>query len=185
MSRLIPLLLALSSLLLGACATTVVPDGLPDQAPPGAEARPEPEWLAMRARLAAALSGPHGIDVQTMDDGALLLRLPAAEGFARNSSEPTRALRTMLDRVATALREQPNTTINVLGHTDSIGSELYNLELSIRRAEAVMEYLRTRGIGLARLRADGRGEAEPIAGNATATGRAVNRRIEIVVRPMD
>jgi outer membrane protein OmpA-like peptidoglycan-associated protein len=184
-SRLIPLLFAICSLLLTACATTAVPDTLPDHDSPDAEARSEPEWLATRARLDASLSGVHGIDIQAMDDGAMLLRLPAAEGFPRNSAEPTRTLQTMLDKVASVLDQAPATTVKVLGHTDSLGSELYNLELSIRRAEAVMEYLRARGIDLVRLRADGRGEAEPIADNATAAGRAINRRVEIVVRPMD
>jgi len=184
-SRLIPLLFAIGSLLLSACATTAVPDVLPDLDSPSAEARSEPEWLATRATLDDSLSGTHGIDVQAMDDGGMLLRLPAAEGFPRNSAEPTRALQAMLDKVASVLDEAPATTVKVLGHTDSLGSELYNLELSIRRAEAVMEYLRARGINLVRLHADGRGEAEPIADNATVAGRAINRRVEIVVRPMD
>lgn len=185
MSRLIPLLFAIGSLLLGACTTTTVPGPTPDRDSPAAGIRSEPGWLATRATLDAALSGVHGFDVQTMDDGAMLMRLPAAEGFPRNSAEPTRALRAMLDKVASALDEAPGTTVKILGHTDSLGSELYNLELSIRRAEAVMEYLRSRGINLMRLAADGRGEAEPIADNATAAGRAINRRVEIVVRPMD
>lgn len=140
-------------------------------------------WLQARDRIGASVGTGHAIEVQTMDDGALLLRLPAAEGFAPDSAVPTAALRATLEHVAAALAELPETEVRVLGHTDGLGSELYNLQLSIQRAEAVMEYLRTRGIGLARLSADGRGEAEPIADNATETGRAVNRRVEIVVRP--
>lgn len=185
MFRLITLLFAIGSLLLGACATTTDPGALPDHDSPGVGVRSEPDWLATRAGLDATLAGAHGFDVQTMDDGAMLIRLPAAEGFSRNSAEPTRALRAMLDEVASALEEAPATTVKILGHTDSLGSELYNLQLSIRRAEAVMEYLRSRGISLMRLAADGRGEAEPIADNATTAGRATNRRVEIVVRPMD
>lgn len=141
------------------------------------------DWLVERARIGADLGMAHGIEAQAMDDGALLVRLPAAEGFARNSAAPTPTLRSMLDRVAQILADAPETELKVLGHTDSIGSELHNLRLSIQRAEAVMEYLRGRGIALVRLSADGRGEAEPIADNVTEYGRATNRRVELIVRP--
>lgn len=186
MSRLILFLLSTCSMLLGACTTLDLPDTPPAAVEPiRTESRPDPAWLDTRARLGVTLGEEHRVDVQTMDDGAMLLRLPAAEGFPRDSAEPTAALKAMLDVVAAALADAPDTALKVLGHTDSIGSELYNLELSIRRAEAVMEYLRARNIALARLRANGRGEAEPIADNATVEGRAVNRRVEIIVRPVD
>lgn len=57
------------------------------------------------------------------------------------------------------------------------------MQLSIRRAEAVVEYLRGRGIALTRLQADGRGETEPFADNGIEVGRAKNRRVEMIVRP--
>jgi outer membrane protein OmpA-like peptidoglycan-associated protein len=142
------------------------------------------DWLRERTQIGAALAETHDIEVQAMDDGALLIRLPAAEGFMPDSAAPTAVLRLMLDRVAAVLTDIPETEVMVLGHTDSIGSELYNLQLSIRRAEAVMEHLRSRGIALARLSADGRGEAEPIADNASEQGRAINRRVEVIVRPL-
>ncbi|HRP96955.1 MAG TPA: OmpA family protein [Rhodocyclaceae bacterium] len=180
-------LIALSAsyiVLLGGCTGLPAQHGTSDDQ---VEATPEPDagfaWLQARDRIGARVGVGYEIEVQTMDDGALLLRLPAAEGFAPDSAAPTPALRAMLEHVAAALAEAPDTEVRVLGHTDGLGSELYNLQLSIQRAEAVMEYLRTRGISLARLSADGRGEAEPIADNASESGRAVNRRVEVVVRP--
>ena len=65
--------------------------------------------------------------------------------------------------------------------TDSQGSEMINLQLSITRAEAVVEHLRQRGIALERLSADGRGEADPLTSNATEEGRARNRRVELIL----
>ena len=76
---------------------------------------------------------------------------------------------------------EPRVAIKVIGHTDSQGSEMTNLQLSISRAEAVAEYLRQRGIALERLSADGHGEAEPLASNATEEGRMRNRRVELIL----
>jgi len=70
--------------------------------------------------------------------------------------------------------------VEIRGYTDNIGSWKYNLRLSQKRAEAVRQYLINRGIDPKRLRAVGYGEANPIATNATAKGRAENRRIEFV-----
>lgn len=143
------------------------------------------EWPNERAMLKQQLADLPGLTLQAREDGALLLRLPAADGFARNSADPVDSLRAMLDRVAEVLVPLEHTQIKVLGHTDSMGNELYNLQLSIRRAETVMDYLRSRGIALTRLSADGRGEAEPIANNREETGRAINRRVELIVRPQE
>lgn len=142
------------------------------------------DWTSERERIKGAFASPDEIQVMDLDDGNLLLRLPAAQGFARASTTPAAPLRAMLDRVAIAIEEPPSTEITVLGHTDSMGSETFNLQLSIKRAEGVMEYLRARGLPLTRMHADGHGESEPIADNGTESGRALNRRVEIIVKPM-
>jgi outer membrane protein OmpA-like peptidoglycan-associated protein len=144
-----------------------------------------PVWIEQRSELSATLMAEHDIEAHPMDNGSLLIRLPAAEGFEPDSAIPAPTLTTMLDRIVPLLNAHADTGLRILGHTDSIGSELYNLRLSIERAEAVMDYLRARGVALGRLSADGRGEAEPIADNATESGRAINRRVEIVVRPLE
>ena len=162
---------------LSACAT------LPGQHATPPVAVSEPEWVDDRATLEARLNAHPEFEAIAMDDGGLLIRLPAAEGFAPGEAVPAAPLSRLLVDIAPLLQAYPDTELLVLGHTDSIGSELYNLRLSIDRAEAVMDVLRSLGVSLARLTADGRGEAEPIADNATPEGRAINRRVEIIIRP--
>ena len=78
--------------------------------------------------------------------------------------------------------EGMNTEVMVaVGHTDSVGSDHYNAKLSLRRAEAVKAYLVSKGLDPARLYTEGKGEAQPIADNATAEGRAKNRRVNIEI----
>ncbi|HXH12942.1 MAG TPA: OmpA family protein [Alphaproteobacteria bacterium] len=86
-----------------------------------------------------------------------------------------------LDQLAEFLRQNPTRNILIEGHTDSTGSDSYNLDLSRRRAEAVRDFLIDRGVGPARITARGYGEAYPIAPNDTAAGRQQNRRVEVVV----
>jgi outer membrane protein OmpA-like peptidoglycan-associated protein len=89
-----------------------------------------------------------------------------------------------LSEVATALTQQsPDGNIVVEGHTDTQGKEAYNLDLSMRRAQAVRDYLAAHGVAPDRIRAEGLGFSRPIADNKTAEGRANNRRVEIVVPP--
>ncbi len=86
--------------------------------------------------------------------------------------------------LAGSLNDYPDTTIDVIGHTDNVGDAGYNQDLSARRARAVTRVLVSNGVGQSRLRAIGRGEAEPVATNQTEEGRALNRRVEIIIRPM-
>jgi outer membrane protein OmpA-like peptidoglycan-associated protein len=69
--------------------------------------------------------------------------------------------------------------VEVIGHTDSRGSDEVNKPLSINRADAVRDYLTARGVASSRISIDGRGESQPVASNDTAEGRAQNRRVEI------
>ena len=86
----------------------------------------------------------------------------------------------VLNDVADLLIANPDTTVQVIGHTDSIGTEEYNLGLSERRAQAVDAYLEGRGVPVNQMIASGVGEAQPVASNDTPEGRAQNRRVEIV-----
>lgn len=72
----------------------------------------------------------------------------------------------------------------MIGHTDSTGAEDYNLQLSQKRADSVANFLTGRGVLPARIVAYGRGEGSPIASNDTAEGRAMNRRVELIVTPI-
>ena len=88
-----------------------------------------------------------------------------------------------LDRVASVLTRYPETLIRVEGHTDSVGTEQYNLDLSYRRANAVRDLLVQRGVNISRIQPVGFGETRPIATNETEAGRQLNRRVEIKIAP--
>lgn len=103
--------------------------------------------------------------------------------FEYNQSQLRPTARQRLQAVVDALKANPSAEIVVEGHTDSVGSDEYNQQLSQRRAEAVRQFLVDGGIEMNRVRAVGRGEQEPIAENDTDTGRANNRRVEIRFRP--
>jgi OOP family OmpA-OmpF porin len=90
--------------------------------------------------------------------------------------------RAILDEAADALRQHPDVDITIAGFTDDVGSEEYNLGLSLRRAQAVFRYLVNRGVAPERMEVVGYGEANPVASNATESGRAQNRRVELIVR---
>jgi OOP family OmpA-OmpF porin len=87
----------------------------------------------------------------------------------------------ILDNAAGLLSTHERVVVEVAGHTDSVGSEAYNQGLSERRANAVLDYLVSKGVKASRLTARGYGEAQPVASNDTAEGRQANRRVELIV----
>jgi outer membrane protein OmpA-like peptidoglycan-associated protein len=99
--------------------------------------------------------------------------------FVTDSSELTPESKAILDKVAESLQEWREVDVEVEGHTDSVASPSYNLDLSQRRAESVREYLVSKGVASSRLTAKGYGETHPVATNATPEGRAKNRRVEL------
>ncbi|MEX2207167.1 MAG: OmpA family protein [Myxococcota bacterium] len=88
----------------------------------------------------------------------------------------------VLDAGIEALKENPGVSVQVTGYTDGVGGDEYNLRLSERRANAVRDYLASHGVDGTRLTAVGRGKADPVADNATADGRAQNRRVELDIQ---
>jgi len=88
-----------------------------------------------------------------------------------------------IQRVADVLRQYPETNIQIAGHTDSQGSEVYNQQLSERRAQAVRDALVGMGVDPGRITVIGYGESRPIASNDTASGRQHNRRVEVRIIP--
>ena len=122
-----------------------------------------------------------GVDVnQTPDGNGILVNFPDVT-FAVDSTSISPTMRNTLDGVAQSMIDYPESLIDVMGHTDSTGSEQYNLDLSRRRAESVANYLVSRGVSRARIETIGYGEQYPIADNTTATGRSENRRVEIQI----
>ncbi len=86
-----------------------------------------------------------------------------------------------LDKLATILKEYPDTDIEIQGHTDSKGSESYNLDLSVKRASTVKNYLATQNIARSRMNTVGYGESAPEYDNGSESGRALNRRVEFMI----
>lgn len=124
-----------------------------------------------------------GVDVIRQGD-ELILRMPSGITFAYDRYDIQPQFRQTLDQVAQTLSAYNQTYIDVLGHTDSTGSDAYNQTLSERRAQSVAGYLTAHGVQPARIATRGYGESAPIATNATEEGRAANRRVEIKVVPV-
>lgn len=103
--------------------------------------------------------------------------------FDTNSSVVRPGLYGELDRIASVLVQYPQTLIRIEGHTDSVGSEAYNMDLSRRRAEAVRNLLVQRGVADSRLEVVAFGESLPVATNDTEAGRQKNRRVELKIAP--
>ena len=102
--------------------------------------------------------------------------------FASGKAELLPGSQQQLTQVADALKEQEDKSILVEGHTDSRGSEATNMDLSRRRAEAVARLFVSRGVPEERIKAEGLGPSRPIADNASAEGRANNRRVEVIIQ---
>jgi outer membrane protein OmpA-like peptidoglycan-associated protein len=126
-----------------------------------------------------------GTGVNVIRDGDnLVLDMPSEVTFAVDSATIDPAFRATLDKVASTLNQYEKTYVDVLGHTDSTGSDAYNQALSERRASSVAGYLGTQGVQSARLATRGYGESQPKASNLDETGRAANRRVEIRLVPV-
>jgi OOP family OmpA-OmpF porin len=101
--------------------------------------------------------------------------------FEFNKSRLMLDSKTILSKVAESLSNEPDVSVLILGHTDSVGSDTYNQTLSQQRAQSVVNYLSGKGITPSRQQAKGYGESKPIAGNDTDEGRERNRRVEMQV----
>jgi outer membrane protein OmpA-like peptidoglycan-associated protein len=133
-----------------------------------------------KAEMEQATEGT-GVSVSQTADNQLKLDIPSDVSFDTNRYEIKSNLRPILDRFATTLNQNPVTTVTIIGHTDSTGTDAINNPLSVNRAAATRDYLVDRGVATNRIAIDGRGSREPIADNNTVDGRAKNRRVEIFV----
>jgi len=133
-----------------------------------------------RAEMEQATAGT-GIGISQTADNQLKVDIPADVSFdvGRYAIKPN--MRPVLDRLASTLNQHPVTTVTIIGHTDSTGSDAVNDPLSINRAAATRDYLVQRGVSAQRIAIDGRGSRQPVADNSTAAGRAMNRRVEIFI----
>ncbi|MFU2486033.1 OmpA family protein [Thauera sp. WH-1] len=133
-----------------------------------------------KAEMEQATAGT-GIGVSQTSDNQLKVDIPADVSFDVGRYDIKPNMRPVLDRLAGTLNQHPITTVTIIGHTDSTGSDAINDPLSINRAAATRDYLVMRGVSAQRIAIDGRGSRQPVADNATAAGRAMNRRVEIFI----
>lgn len=124
-----------------------------------------------------------GVDV-IRSGNMLLVRLPSLSTFDVGKSEISPQARSTITEIGLTLKSFNRTLVDVLGHTDSTGSEASNKSLSERRAQAIARHLTGRGVSQARIATRGYAAAYPIGDNATEPGRALNRRVEIKVVPI-
>ena len=122
-----------------------------------------------------------GVAVSQTSDNRLKLDIPSDVSFdvGRAAIKPNFA--PVLTHFATSLNQNPITSVTIVGHTDSTGSDSINNPLSFDRANSARDYLVGRGVAAQRVATDGRGAREPIADNSTVQGRGKNRRVEIYV----
>jgi outer membrane protein OmpA-like peptidoglycan-associated protein len=134
------------------------------------------------AELREQMAGT-GVDVVRNGDN-ITLDVPGGVTFAFDSANLNPQFHSVLDKVASTLAEYDKTVIEVAGHTDSVGSDTYNQQLSERRANSVASYLSGHGVTRTRMVTIGAGEGHPVASNETDQGRAQNRRVEITIVPV-
>lgn len=126
----------------------------------------------------------NAIEIERMRDDTLKLSVnnEVSFDFGKYSLKP--AFYPTLDSLSGVLNKYNRSVVHVVGHTDSVGSESSNQVLSERRAESVANYLTSHGVPFGRVRTEGRGELDPRDSNDTESGRQLNRRVEIYVKPI-
>lgn len=124
------------------------------------------------------------IIVQKLPQNALMVTMTSQTSFDVNSAQIKPGFYSTMDKIASIVNKYGKTHLTIVGNTDSTGSHAYNQKLSEERAASVLTYLGSRGVIPQRLSAYGVGPDRPIASNATAEGRAQNRRVEIIIEPV-
>lgn len=128
---------------------------------------------------------PEETTIETINNGeALRVTFDSGILFATNSSTLSDASRSALRKLAESLNQNPDTDIKIVGHTDNTGNVDYNQTLSEKRAKSVFNYLMVdQGVSSKRMEYEGKGIHQPVADNSTVEGRALNRRVEILILP--
>ena len=134
------------------------------------------------AKLRAQLQNT-GVSVTRVGD-TIILNMPGNVTFATDSSNISADFYAVLDSVALVINEFEKTYVDVVGHTDSTGSQDHNQQLSVARASSVARYLESQKVLPERVVTSGMGQNSPIADNDTPDGRALNRRVEIQLTPL-
>ena len=133
--------------------------------------------LAQEIRLGVAR-------VEKLPNDVVRVTMTNQTAFTTNSTEIKQGFHSTMDKLADVVVRYNKTSLTVVGHTDDVGTNAYNQKLSENRALSVARYLESRQVNSMRLAVSGKGETQPIATNATESGRESNRRVEIYVEPV-
>lgn len=131
------------------------------------------------SQLRKELTGT-GVQVKEVD-GRIYLVMPGNITFDTNQAFIKQSFQPVVISISKVLKEYDKTLVQVNGYTDNTGSDAINNPLSVKRANAIADFLKIQGVAANRIIANGYGSANPIASNATAAGREQNRRVEIVL----
>lgn len=126
----------------------------------------------------------HELSIERLNADTLKIGVASDASFAVDSATLNRKAQNTFNSIANVLKDYDKTVIHVVGFTDSTGTAQHNLKLSKARADAVAQFLEGRGVNSKRVLTWARGESQPVASNATAAGRARNRRVAIVIKPI-
>lgn len=124
------------------------------------------------------------LQITRLSGDALKIGIASDASFDVDSATLKSNAQATYARIAAVLKDYDRTVIHIVGHTDATGSAAHNQSLSERRAAAVADYMTRAGVLPERVRQEGRGLREPIAGNDTAADRTRNRRVDIVIKPV-
>ncbi len=122
--------------------------------------------------------------VEKMPNQVVRITMTSQTAFDTDSTAIKPGFHTTLDKLADVVVRYGKTTLTIVGHTDNVGSNQYNQQLSQRRAHSVAQYFESKRVDPVRLATAGKGETEPVASNASESGRQANRRVEIYVEPV-
>lgn len=150
-----------------------------------ADSGPSGDWGNAEQQIEQMITPEYrrlGMRVERLPNGSLRLRLPSEVMFAYDSVDISPGFAPTLRDVARLMQRYPRSMARIIGHTDNVGSDSYNLDLSLRRAQSAAAVLSAQGINPRRLITQGRGKEEPVASNATPEGRQMNRRVDIILR---
>src|SRR5438105_12965755 len=122
--------------------------------------------------------------VEKRPNDVVRITMTSATAFDTNSTDVKPGFYTTLDKLANVVVTYGKTTLTVVGHTDNVGSDKYNQDLSLRRAHSVAHYFEQKKVDPVRMAVSGKGESEPLASNNSESGRQQNRRVEIYLEPV-
>ena len=124
------------------------------------------------------------VHIEKLPSNILRVTMTTQTAFDVDSARIKGGFYSTLDKIATVVIRYGKTELTIVGHTDSTGSETYNQSLSERRAQAVQQHFAQKGVIPQRLQSYGKGESQPVATNATESGKRANRRVEIFITPV-